>query len=675
MYLLRIINSMKVSFICRVWPPKGERLKVRLRAGRAQMAPLKKKEAEMAAKNYPEMAKRIVEKFGGKENIAYLNHCATRLRINPKDKSKCDLKGIEGVSGVLGLSDNGDEIQVIIGQSVEQLYPEVEKLVGAASGAPAGTPKGKKSMADVVSGFMLMISGIMTPVIPALATAGFVTVLLTLLSLAGLIQSTDTTYIILNGFAQSAFYFLPIYVAWSSARRFGTEPIIAMLLAAGLLYPDWVNLVNTLTGEGQTFTSYFGIPVYLMTYNGGVIQVILSVWVLAKLDHWLGRVIPESIRYFMKPFILIVVMSVVTLAVTGPLGGFAAGAIASGIGWLETHVPWLVVPALILFSCTIGQLVAGFHLALIPLATEAIATVGYDSTVTIWFYCFTVSSGFVSLAVAIKSHNNRCRQIAIPATLSALVGGISEPTVYGVAYKMMRPFWALTITSVVAGLVAGILGLHSYGYGSQSIPGLLLFLGNGATVDMPNFYNALIVFAVMAVLSFVTVWVIGFDDSVYDEDEDSADDAKRVAKIDVELSLPGQGAYVAQSDLSDATFANGTLGPCFGLLSTDGIVTAPVAGTVTMIAATNHAIGITTDDGAEIMVHIGIDSVKLGGKGISVRVSTGQRVSVGDELASFDAALFAAEGIDPTVVTVLLNADDYASVASEAARPLVARVG
>lgn len=639
----------------------------------------------MAAKNYPEMAQRIVEKFGGKENIAYLNHCATRLRINPKDKSKCDLKGIEGVSGVLGLSDNGDEVQVIIGQSVEQLYPEVEKLVGAAGNAPVDAPKGKKSFADVVSSFMLMISGIMTPVIPALATAGFITVLLTLLSLAGIIQSTDTTYVILNGFAQSAFYFLPIYVAWSSARRFGTEPIIAMLLAAGLLYPDWVNLVNSLTAEGQTFTSYFGIPVYLMTYNGGVIQVILSVWVLSKLDHWLGRVIPESVRYFMKPFVLIVVMSVVTLAVTGPLGGFAAGAIASGIGFLEQNVPWLVVPALILFSCTIGQLVAGFHLALIPLATEAIATVGYDSTVTIWFYCFTVSSGFISLAVAIKSRSNHCRQIAIPAALSGLIGGISEPTVYGVAYKMMRPFWALTITSVVAGLVAGILGLHSYGYGSQSIPGLLLFLGNGATVDWPNFYNALIVFAVIAVLSFVTVWVIGFDDSVYEEDAEedgaaptrttAADADKPAVTSDVELALPGTGAFVAQADLSDATFANGTLGPCFGLVSADGVVRAPVAGTVTMIAATNHAVGITTGDGAEVMVHIGIDSVKLGGKGISVRVSTGQRVSAGDELATFDADLFASEGIDPTVVTILLNADAYASIASDAARPLVARVG
>lgn len=631
----------------------------------------------MPIKNYSKTAQQIVEQFGGKDNVAYLNHCATRLRINPVNKDKCNIKALESIDGVLGLSDNGTEIQVIIGQSVEQLYPEVEKLVGHPEGPSVETGKGKRGLGSLVADFMLMISGIMTPIIPALATAGFITVLLTLMSLAGLIQSTDSTYIILNGFAQSAFYFLPIFVAWTSARRFGTEPIIAMLLAAGLLYPDWVNLVNTLGSEGQTFTSYFGIPVYLMTYNGGVIQIILSVWVLSKFDKLFSRIIPETVRFFVKPFALIVIVSLITMSVTGPLGGFAAGAIASGIGWLETHAPWLVVPTLILFSCTIGQLVAGFHLALIPLATEAIASVGYDSTVTIWFFCFTVSSGFVALAVAIKSRNNRCRQIAIPAALSALIGGISEPMVYGVAYKMMRPFWALSITSVLSGLLAGILGLHSYGYGSQSIPGLLLFLGNGASVDWPNFYNALIVFSVIAVLSFVTVWVIGFDDSVYDEG--SAADSNKVVgpsvKEDVEIVMPGNGEYVAQKDIADPAFANGTVGPCFGLACEDGVVCAPVEGVVTMIAPTNHAIGITTAGGAEVMVHIGIDSVKLNGKGIRVYVSKGQKVELGEKLAKFDMDEFLAEGVDPTVVTLLLNAYDYTEVNLDNGHSIVAHVG
>jgi PTS system beta-glucosides-specific IIC component len=627
----------------------------------------------MAGKNYGEMARQIVEHFGGKENISWLNHCATRLRINPTDKSKVDLKALEKVPGVLGVADNGEEVQVIIGQSVEQLYPEVEALVGKTTQAPA--EQKKKSLGEAASSFLLMMAGIMSPIIPALTTAGFLCVLLTLLKLLGVIQTTDSTYIILNSFAQAAFYFLPIYVAYTSARKFETEPVLAMLLAAALLYPDWVTLVTTLTGEGQTFTSYFGIPVYLMTYNGGVIQIVLSVWVMSKVDHWLSRVIPEVVRYFLKPFLLILIMSVVTLAVTGPLGGFVTNGLAAGISWLNSNIPWLAVPAIILFSVTIGQLVAGFHLALVPLATQAIQTVGYDTVVTIWFYCFTLSAGFVSLAVALKAKNSKCRQIAWPAALSGLIGGISEPTVYGIAYKMVKPYYALAITSVISGLVAGILGLKSYGYGSNSIPGMLLFLGpNG---DVANLRNAIIVLAVMAVLSFVLVYAFGFDDSIYGEDDDDAEKAAEVPSRpaeNLEVTLPGKGTYIAQKDIADPTFANGTVGPCFGMKPANNSIKAPVTGTVTMIASTNHAVGITTADGAQVMVHIGIDSVKLGGKGIKVFVSTGQRVKAGDEIAKYDKMLFDKEGIDDTIVTVLLDADDFTKIESSAEKPIVATV-
>lgn len=627
----------------------------------------------MGSKNYPEMARQIVERFGGKENISWLNHCATRLRINPADKSKVDLKGLEKIGGVLGVADNGEEIQVIIGQSVEQLYPEVEALVGKTTQAPQ--EQKKKTVGEVASSFLLMMAGIMSPIIPALTTTGFLCVLLTLLKLLGVIQTTDTTYIILNSFAQAAFYFLPIYVAYTSARKFETEPVLAMLLAAALLYPDWVTLVTTLTGEGQTFTSYFGIPVYLMTYNGGVIQIVLSVWVMSKVDHWLSRVIPEVVRYFLKPFLLILIMSVVTLSVTGPLGGFVTNGLAAGISWLNANIPWLAVPAIILFSVTIGQLVAGFHLALVPLATQAIQTVGYDTVVTIWFYCFTLSAGFVSLAVALKAKNGKCRQIAWPAALSGLIGGISEPTVYGIAYKMVKPYYALAITSVVAGLVAGILGLKSYGYGSNSIPGMLLFLGPDG--DVANLRNAIIVLAVMAVLSFILVYAFGFDDSIFgkdDEDSEAAEQKPARPSEDLELALPGKGEYTAQSDIADATFAAGTVGPCFGMKPANNTIKAPVAGTITMIAATNHAIGITTPDGAQVMVHIGIDSVKLDGKGIRVFVSTGQKVKAGDEIAKYDKMLFDKEGIDDTVVTILTDADDFTSITSNADTPLLAKI-
>lgn len=606
----------------------------------------------MAGKDYASMASAILECSGGKENIAEHTHCATRLRLHPKDKAKMDLKAIERIPGVLGVVDNGNQVQVIIGQSVEQLYAEFVKLAGDSKQTSAA-PAGKKSIGQLASDFLLMMASIMVPVIPALTVAGFISVILTLLNLLGWVTADSSTYLILNSFAQAAFYFLPIMVAYTSAKKFDTEPIIAMLLAAGLLYPDFVAYIGEVAAAGETFGSYFGLPIYAMTYNGGVIQIVLSVWVMSKLDHWLSRAIPESVRYFLKPLTLIVAMSVVVLTVTGPIGGYMTGAVSAGIAWLTANIPWLVVPALVLFSCTIGQLCAGFHLALVPIATESIQTVGYDMSITLWFFSFTVSAGFVALAISVFSKSNKCKQISWPAALSGLIGGISEPTVYGLAYRMVKPYYALTVTSVLAALICGITGLKSYGYGCHCLPGLLMFLG--PEMDWSNFYLAVGITVFMGVCSFVTVKLFGFDDSIY-EDEQEAQAAPESALLPgagVDVQLPGTGSYVAQSSISDPTFAEGILGPCFGMKPAKDTVKAPVAGTVEMVADTKHAVAIRTDAGSAVIVHVGIDSVRLGGKGMNALVSVGQHVSVGDPLVKFDPIAFSKASIDDTVVVVL----------------------
>ncbi|WP_251158078.1 glucose PTS transporter subunit IIA [Caniella muris] len=616
----------------------------------------------MAATNYAEMARAILDKAGGRENIASHTHCATRLRIDPVDRGKVDLKAIQHIPGVLGIHDNGSQVQVIVGQSVEQLYPEFEKVAGKGSGAVAPAAAGKRSLGRAAGDFLLMMASIMVPVIPALTTAGFIMVILTVLQMAGLVTPDSSTYLILNGFAQSAFYFLPIYVAYTAAKKFETEPIMAMMLAAGLLYPDFVNYVGELTAAGSTYGSYFGLPIYLMTYNGGVIQIVLSVWVMAKLDHWLSRAIPEQVRYFAKPLVLLVVMSVVVLTVTGPIGGYATNYVAAAIAWLTANVPWLVVPALVLFSCTVGQLCAGFHLALVPIATASIESVGYDMSITLWFFSFTVASGFVALAITLKSRNNRCHQLSVPAALSGLIGGISEPTVYGLCYRMVKPYYALTVTAVLAALLCGITGLRSYGYGCHSIPGLLLFLG--PEMDWTNFYKAIAIVAFIAVCSFVTVFAFGFDDSVYDDEADEgaqAPDSDLLPGAGVAVSMPGKGSYLAQGDIPDPTFSQGLVGPCFAMKPATDSVKCPVDGTVSFVADTAHAVAIRTSAGSCVMVHVGIDSVSLGGKGLNALVSEGQRVKAGDPLVKFDKLAFTKAGIDDTVVVVLTEAAEQRS--------------
>ena len=322
--------------------------------------------------NYADMAVAIITQLGTQENLTNVNHCATRLRVVVRDPSRVDAAALKKIDGVLGVEVRENQVQVIVGQIIEDLFLEVEKRVGKTSAGGAGKPQEKKLVA-VFSNFLQLMAGIMSPVIPSLIAAGFLTCLLLLLNLVFGLESTNSTYVILNNLAQSVFYFLPVFVAYTSAKKFDTEPVLAMLLACWLLYPDWV----AMAGAGG-YTSYFGIPALLTTYNGAVLQIILSVWVMSKIDQLLKKVLPLSVRHFLKPFLLILITSIITLTLTGPLGGLVTNYIAMFIAWIRNYASWAAVPAIIIFASTIGLLCPGFHLALIPIATTSLATVGYD---------------------------------------------------------------------------------------------------------------------------------------------------------------------------------------------------------------------------------------------------------------------------------------------------------
>lgn len=617
----------------------------------------------MVKKDLASQAATIIDNLGGNENLTQINHCATRLRVMVKDPEKVNVSGLKKLQGVLGVEQSDNNIQVIVGQTVEDLYNEVEKLVSSSIESNTPVKHKKKTVVGYFSSFLLMMAGIMSPLIPALVTAGFMSTLLIILQMTGIVSKSSSTYIILNNFGQSVFYFLPVFVAYTSAKKFDTDPVLAIFLASALLYPGWVSMAS----KGG-FTSYFGIPVMLTTYNGSVIQIVITIFVMAQVDKLLKKIIPEVVRHFLKPFLLILIMSVITLSLTGPLGGLITNYIASGIVWIQHHASWLTVPAIVAFSDTVGQLVAGFHLALIPIATNSLATIGYDDIINIWFFCCTITPGFIALAVALKTKNNNCRQVSIPACLSALFGGISEPTTYGIEYKMVKPFYAFTITSISTAILAGILHLKCYAFGGYSLTNILLYLG--PKMDYTNFRNAIICVIFMAVMSFITTYALGFDDSVYNDS-----DGTETAKVKgMKAVAPVKGGYIAQADIADKTFADGVLGTCFGVKPEDNTIVAPVSGNVTLVADTKHAIVITSDDGAQIMVHIGLDSVKLKGEGLETLVKVGDKVKVNAPIAKYDKAVFKKAGIDDTVICILLNSADYKAVTSTPEAPLVANI-
>ncbi|WP_279124122.1 PTS glucose transporter subunit IIA [Holdemania filiformis] len=603
--------------------------------------------------NYADMAAAIITQLGTQGNLTNVNHCATRLRVVVRDPSKVDAAALKKIDGVLGVEVRENQVQVIVGQIIEDLFLEVEKRVGKTSAGGAGKPQEKKLVA-VFSNFLQLMAGIMSPVIPSLIAAGFLTCLLLLLNLVFGLESTNSTYVILNNLAQSVFYFLPVFVAYTSAKKFDTEPVLAMLLACWLLYPDWV----AMAGAGG-YTSYFGIPALLTTYNGAVLQIILSVWVMSKIDQLLKKALPLSVRHFLKPFLLILITSIITLTLTGPLGGLVTNYIAMFIAWIRNYASWAAVPAIIIFASTIGLLCPGFHLALIPIATTSLATVGYDDFINIWFFCCTITPGFIALAVALKSKNRRLKEIAFPASISALFGGISEPTTYGISYKMPKVYFCSIATSLITGLYAGIVHLKCFGFGGYSLTNILLYLGENG--DTTNFIKALIGVGIMAVCSFVFVFMTKWDDSVYNEEDSEAENAAAVL-TSVELTAPAQGVYIAQENIADPVFAAGTLGACFGIRPETDEVLSPVDGVINSIAPTRHAMTIKTAGGAEVMVHIGIDSMKLGDHEIETLVQTGQAVNRHQPIAKIDREAFAAKQLDDTIIVILLNSAAYTQV-------------
>ena len=603
--------------------------------------------------NYADMAVAIITQLGTQENLTNVNHCATRLRVVVRDPSRVDAAALKKIDGVLGVEVRENQVQVIVGQIIEDLFLEVEKRVGKTSAGGAGKPQEKKLVA-VFSNFLQLMAGIMSPVIPSLIAAGFLTCLLLLLNLVFGLESTNSTYVILNNLAQSVFYFLPVFVAYTSAKKFDTEPVLAMLLACWLLYPDWV----AMAGAGG-YTSYFGIPALLTTYNGAVLQIILSVWVMSKIDQLLKKVLPLSVRHFLKPFLLILITSIITLTLTGPLGGLVTNYIAMFIAWIRNYASWAAVPAIIIFASTIGLLCPGVHLALIPIATTSLATVGYDDFINIWFFCCTITPGFIALAVALKSKNRRLKEIAFPASISALFGGISEPTTYGISYKMPKVYFCSIATSLITGLYAGIVHLKCFGFGGYSLTNILLYLGENG--DMTNFIKALIGVGIMAVCSFVFVFMTKWDDSVYNEEDSEAENTAAVL-TSVELTAPAQGVYIAQQNIADPVFAAGTLGACFGIRPETDEVLSPVDGVINSIAPTRHAMTIKTAGGAEVMVHIGIDSMKLGDHEIETLVQTGQAVNRHQPIAKIDRKAFAAKQLDDTIIVILLNSAAYTQV-------------
>lgn len=476
------------------------------------MKNMRKNKGEIMATDYKKLAASIIELVGGEKNVSSVTHCATRLRFNLNDDSKAQTEKIKNTKGVMGVVNKGGQYQVVIGSDVQSVYREILQL-GSFEGDHSGEEQEKKGPVVKV---LDTIAGIFTPIIPAITGAGMLKAVMALLVAFGAISAESQTYQFLNFFADAAFYFLPILIANSAAKKFRCNLYMAMSIGGVLLHPNFINMVNTAKETGQGL-EFIGIPVSLVSYSSSVIPIILAIWFMSFVEPLADKISPKPIKFFTKPLLTLVITAPIALIVLGPLGNIIGDGIAAGIHFLDMYASWLV--PLIVGTLTPLMVMTGMHYGLIPIGINNIATAGFDTVVGPGMLGSNIAQGGASLAVAVRTKNSEVRQLATSAGITA-VCGITEPAMYGISLRFKKPLIAAMIGGGVSGLFLGITGVGRYTSGS---PGLLALPGYIGTEGFRNITFACIGAAIAFVVSFVVSFILGIDDPKEESNEGAID--------------------------------------------------------------------------------------------------------------------------------------------------------
>ncbi|MGX6962364.1 beta-glucoside-specific PTS transporter subunit IIABC [Vagococcus xieshaowenii] len=595
-----------------------------------------------------ELAKKIIVNVGGEENVSSVYNCATRLRFILKDKSKFNIEELHNVKGIVGVVQANEESQVIIGPKVEEILREITKQYSGINDGESKNSSKQNEEKNIFAKMLDALIGIFAPLVPALAGAGMVKAVLAVMVLAGMSKETQNYYI-LNLISDSVYYFMPMLLAVSAAKRFRTNQYFALAIAGVLLHPNFTALVTE-----QTPTHFFSMPITLVNYASTAVPIILCVWFMSYVERFAEKVSPNIIKALLKPLLVLLITAPVSLIVIGPIGTWLGNILSGGINFLDGHAGWLVPTVL---GATMPLLVSiGMHVSLTPLVQLSLASKGYETITGPAMLASNISQGGASLAVALKTKNKERRQLALSSGITALCG-ITEPALYGVTMPLKRPLIAVMISGGVAGLYAGITGVVRISFGSPGFPTLPVFI----TEDPKNLINALITMAIALVLSFVLTYILGFEDG-QEELVDMKGNETDTEVTTKEIDSVVEGTVVPLEQSGDQTFASGVLGKGIAIVPNDNNFYAPVSGKVSMLYETGHAIGILTDDGVELLIHIGIDTVKLQGKYFDVKVKKNQNIKVGDLLVTIDKEKIESLGYSLTTPVIVLNSDKYLDV-------------
>ena len=624
--------------------------------------------------DYRKTAKAILDQVGGSKNIVSAAHCATRLRLVIADNSKADKEAIENVDGVKGVFEASGQLQIILGTgTVNKVFDEFISIAGITASSKAEAKEAAAQKQNIFMRAVKLLGDIFVPIIPAIVASGFLMGIMNSLDFMinnGFISmdTSSSIYVFANLFSNTAYTFLQILIAFSAAKAFGANPYLGAVIGMIMINPALQNAYTVATeGVQQTQSVFFGLyDIDMVGYQGHVIPVVIAVWVLSVIEKKLHKIVPEVLDLFVTPLVSVFVTGYLTLSIIGPVFVWAENAILGGIQWLLT-LP-LGIGSLIMGGLYAPTVVTGIHQMYTAIDIGQIAQYG----VTYWLplaSAANVAQGAAALAVALKSRDKKIKSLALPSSLSAFMG-ITEPAIFGVNLRFFRPFIAGCIGGGCGALYASLVPLGAKGTGVTGIFGILLCL------EQPVQY--VIEMAIAVGVAFVISFIIykdqkpeaetaGIEDknakaAVSGTDDESKETAESVLISEETIKSPVKGRIIPLSEVSDETFASEMLGVTSAVEPDDGRIVSPCDGEVINVFDTGHAVCIATKSGGELLIHIGVDTVKLNGKGFTKKVSDGDHVHAGDVLIEADLDTIRNEGYSPDVMVILTNADQYSEV-------------
>ncbi len=606
-----------------------------------------------------QLAEVIIEHVGGKDNITSLVHCATRLRFALKDESKANAEFLKKQAGIITVVQSGGQFQVVIGNSVADVFNAIMQLTNLnekpTNDVPSAAPKG------IVSKLIDLVSSIFIPALVVLVAGGIFKGIVAILQVMEIVQAGSPTLNFLNAIADAPFYYLPIILGFSAVKKFGGNPYVGMALGGALVHPS---VVGMLGNAFELQTEFFSIPIKLIPYPSSVFPIILAAWFYSLLERNFNKIMHDSFKKFIAPLFGLIITVPLTFAVIGPVVSFLSDTVANGI--IYVYQLNSVIASMILAALWQVMVVFGIHWGLVPFAMNNISVYQEDFMIPILFPAVFAQVGAV-LAVMLRSKDPQVKTLASSSVLSGIFG-VTEPAIYGINLPLKRPFIIGCISAMIGGGIVGYYHSVIYSFSFISIFSFLQLIP--PTGINEKFYavvfGSLISFAVATLVTYL--FGIPKDKNQNNENETENSDSnsnqtdigEQVNTITIASPLTGQ--IIDLKEVNDATFASGLMGKGTAIIPTIGEAVAPEDGEVVSLFRTKHAIGFQTKSGAEILIHIGVDTVKLDGQHFEAHVESGQKVKKGDRLVSFDIEAIKQAGFEVTTPIIITNSDDYIDV-------------